>query len=890
MNNKEKILYMLNIERSEFKTIALIIVIQFLSGVALSIFYIAISATFIHEVPIEKLYIVFIAASFLIILFNYLYGYLEHHYGVAQTYYVTLIFSTLSLCGFYFALVNENHVAIIAIFSAFYLIYFLNSMSFWGVASQIYSVRESKRLFPIMSSGDLVSKLAGYLLAGILFKLILLKSLLLLSMIFFALANIFLAIMLKNNKEKIASNEHSLSHHAKSSENKAVKEEKKLMFSICSLGLLCSIAVYFSEYLFLDEIKASDQYTEEIAQLLAIILASGRLLALFFKVIFSAKIEEKLGLRRMLSALPIFVFLSMILYFFISNYDQSLYFLCIYIVIFEGIKLSAYDPYYFAMFQVLSPAQRLKGHARAKGFFEPMGQLITGGLILFGLFITEDSFLKSVSIGLITLALLWLIIIKNTNKKYYRYINELLIKYSLFNEKSISIISNKTIEDKLKERIELLNNKDSYFSVQYIYQLNPDFSRSYFLSLLDKKPPDNIIQFIIRKAQENGWSEYRKISYFYIQNDSSNLIKNSAVRFLASLSQEDFYSILDLINTTHRDDLLSACIDGGLKNKNQAVLNTCIALIPDKLSSPHVADKIDGLKWIRKLNKRWIDTQIISSMLPLLETQDKELKEHLIITIKSLKNPVFLPYLFSQLKQNKYASSIRECLATYSDHWIGMLQADPSVTTPLFVTILTKSKAKKSKKYLISLFYKSDKYHEIIVPYLIRNNFQDSDKKIIRQMILDKEIKLAQILSLIHKCNNSQLKSALINEKYKELLLIIGYLHFIQPISNLHDLTRILEKKQQQYYDFLIEQVELMLQEFKLNKVVHLFEKALLFVDDATDFESEEAIAEQIIKEKKHHYSPWLIAVALYFYPAIKNLVNPADYKDDPLISEILRT
>jgi len=52
MNNKEKILYMLNIERSEFKTIALIIVIQFLSGVALSIFYIAISATFIHEVPI----------------------------------------------------------------------------------------------------------------------------------------------------------------------------------------------------------------------------------------------------------------------------------------------------------------------------------------------------------------------------------------------------------------------------------------------------------------------------------------------------------------------------------------------------------------------------------------------------------------------------------------------------------------------------------------------------------------------------------------------------------------------------------------------------------------------------------------------------------------------
>ncbi|CEK10389.1 MFS transporter [Legionella hackeliae] len=886
----KKRLNLFEVEDYEFKVVAFMTVIQFFSGVALSIFFIAISAIFIHEVSVFNLYIVFIAASFLVITANYFYKNIEHQFGVGNTYYIVLSFSAVSLGLFYFALHYHYDSIIIAVFASYYIIYFSNNMSFWGVASQTFNVRESKRLFPLMSSGDLISKLVGYALAGLLAGVIALESLLLFSMISFVIANIFLRLMLKSNHEKIVFHEHHILQKDHRRENTIAAEEKKLISSICRLGFFCAMGVGLSEFFFLGEVKVSNKYTDNFAQFLGGLLFFGRLLALLFKVILSAKIEKKLGLKNILLILPIFIFMSMLMFFFIDPSHDYLYFLCLYIVLFEGIKLSTYEPYYFAMMQVVNPEKRLKVHAKAKGFFAPMGQLFVGFFILFYFMIPHEHIFKLLSITLGILSVVWVKFIIEANKKYYSYVYKMLVKYSLFNEKSSFVINDKMIERTIKEKIEVFNKKDSFFSVQYIYQLNRDFSRKYFLDLLEKNPPGNIVLFIMDKARENSWEEYLYHGRSLFKRSDDDALQCRAAMLLSKLNKNDFLNCLHYCKSYNRSDLLTSCISGGLDNKDLAVVRVCINLIPNKLLSSSHDDKVEGLNLIAKLGASPLNKEIVSSIMPLLNTKNARVRNHLINAIKSLKSPDFLPYLFSQLKKNKYANNVRECLANYSDYWLHEIKSIDGINLSVLIHILTKSKSRKSKEYLIDIFHENNKYHDIIVPFLIRINFSSQNKKIIRNMIMERSDKLGNILELTNSCSNSHLISALNNEKFKELTLIICYLHFINPIHNIYDLLRIVEQKQSDYYLYLIENIEFLLQKQKLNKITSVFEKSLLVNEKTAHFkETDEVIAQKILAEKKHNYSPWVIAVAVYFYPDNKELLDDTHYLEETVVVELLR-
>ncbi|KTD08223.1 MFS transporter [Legionella jamestowniensis] len=877
------------IEDHELSRVFYIVIIQFFSGVALSMFFIAISAIFLHEVSVFNLYIVFIVASIFVMIANYFYTNIEHHFGVAKTYYITLIFSSLILGSSYFVLHSHYDTLIVIVFASYYIIYFSNNMSFWGVASQIFNVRESKRLFPLMSSGDLISKLVGYALAGLLAGIVQLESLLFFSMLLFGCSNVFLHLMLKKNNDRIVVNQTHAPQHIAHIENNIAKDEKKLISSICKLGFFCAMAVGFSEFFFLGEIKASNRYSEHLAQFLGAIFFVGRLVALLFKLILSAKIEKKLGLQKILSILPAFIFISMVLFFFISPADHYLYALCVYVVLFEGIKLSTYDPFYFAMIQVVNPEKRLKIHAKSKGLFAPLGQLFVGVSIFIYFVIPHEFIVKYLASTLGVLSLFWIIYIVDANKKYYSYIHKLLVKYSLFNEKSSYIISNECIEKSIKEKIELLNEKDSFFSVQYLYQVNPEFSRQYFLKLLRKNTPKNILLFIMEKARENSWNEYvSQIKPFFSESD--RILQNSAVMLLSKFNKNEFLNCLYYCRSTNRHDLLTSCIHGGVDNQDYSVVHICLNLIPQKLRSFSPEEKIEGLTLITKLANRALNSRIIASMTPLLGTKDPVIKRHLIKAIKSLKSPSYLPYLFYELRNNKYASDIRECLANYSDYWLEKIHSIGSIHYSVLIHILTKSNSNKSREYLIGVFYENNKLHEIIVPFLIKINFLSRDKKLIHEMIIARANKLNNLRELINACRNTCLISALVNEKHKDLFLIICYLHFLDPIPNIYDLLRIVQQKQTEYYLYLIEKIEFLLQKNRLNRITSIFEKSLI-INDNTIYpkESDEVIVKKILSEKQYVYSPWIIAVAVYFYPNNKDLLNATHYREETLVIELLQ-
>src|SRR5207244_10745283 len=49
----------------------------------------------------------------------------------------------------------------------FNVLYLVNNLQFWGVAALLFDLRQSKRLFAVISAGDIPAKFIGYSLAGV---------------------------------------------------------------------------------------------------------------------------------------------------------------------------------------------------------------------------------------------------------------------------------------------------------------------------------------------------------------------------------------------------------------------------------------------------------------------------------------------------------------------------------------------------------------------------------------------------------------------------------------------------------------------------------------------------------------------------------------------------
>ena len=93
----------------------------------------------------------------------------------------------------------------------------ITGYGYWGLVSLLFNIRESKRVFSIVGSGDIPAKLIGYLSTPLLIPIIGLTNLLLVAVVSL-LVGFFLLNRLIHKKhwEKIQHRKHSVSkqHHA----------------------------------------------------------------------------------------------------------------------------------------------------------------------------------------------------------------------------------------------------------------------------------------------------------------------------------------------------------------------------------------------------------------------------------------------------------------------------------------------------------------------------------------------------------------------------------------------------------------------------------------------------------------------------------------------------
>jgi hypothetical protein len=378
---------LLGVRPEEGRTVWLFFLHNFLLGIGTILVYVAANVLLLENNPERNLPLAYGVAALAMLAAGKLYGYYEHHW-LLQKLTVRVLLASVALTGVVGVLVATGHsvASAVAVMAGYRVIYLLTNLEFWGVSAVVFDVRQSKRLFGIISAGDMPAKALGAVLAIFIHSNADLPWLLATAFGAYLVALLALRATLGSHVLEAAPARRRARQQEVAPALRRWFGDSRLVQTMC-LSLLALAAVTTGiEYLFFVNVKHRFHDEAAIMRYVGTVLVSTYLLAMLFKLLLSQHTLDRLGVRWVLLALPVALLLGLGLYGGLNRADVEatlLYFCGLYLGL-EVLRRAVFDPVFLLLFQPLSVPERLQAHTLAKGLYEPLGMAL-GGVLLFAL-------------------------------------------------------------------------------------------------------------------------------------------------------------------------------------------------------------------------------------------------------------------------------------------------------------------------------------------------------------------------------------------------------------------------------------------------------------------------------------------------------------------------
>ncbi|MBO0948339.1 cyclic nucleotide-binding domain-containing protein [Fibrella forsythiae] len=416
----------LGIREEEGKTVRLFFLHNFLLGIGTVLVYVAANVLLLENHPETSLPIAYILSGIGMAVVGRIYAHFEHHLALQQL-ATRVLWSVIVLTALIAAFVVLGHsVAVaIAIMVGYRIIYLLTNLEFWAVSALVFDVRQSKRLFGVISSGDMPAKALGALLAALIHGHGPLVWLLLLAFGCYGAALLITNRTIRLHKVEATARPVRTAGRTTRPWVAQLFGGSDLISAVCLTLVPVAMIAAGIEYEFFINVKHKFHDQGDVMQALGKVLGVTYLLAMAVKALFSRRVLDKFGIMPTLRSLPVLAAMGFAAYGLIawrptSETAQLLYFSLLYIS-FEVVRRAIFDPVLLVLFQPLPPQQRLKGHTLAKGLYEPVGIALAGIALWLVYTLGESSYQWLLLAGFGLSGLLFVFI----QRTYRHYVNTL---------------------------------------------------------------------------------------------------------------------------------------------------------------------------------------------------------------------------------------------------------------------------------------------------------------------------------------------------------------------------------------------------------------------------------------------------------------------------------
>lgn len=899
---------LLNIKLSESKYVFDLLSIQLFMGIANSFINIVSFTFFIHHFSVSSISYAYLVIACVLLLLNLGYEKLEKKLSPLHLLRAVIVISAIVLLFLWTGLLMwDKNTMIFLLLVWGTLFYMLTGYAYWGIASLLFNIRESKRVFAIVGSGDIPAKLIGYVSAPLLIPIMGLENLLLLSVISLGVGFVLLTRLIhKKRWEGIGRKLHSVNHHSHPHAHKPSGAlfsfffKHKLIFTISVLSLLSYNVFNLIDYTFVTQIKARVQDLSILATYIAIFFAAGRLVTLIFKLIFSSRVIERMGIIYCLLITPIALAIFCVLFeLFFDGGNYTLYIFGLMAMFTEVLRSAMQEPVFFILFQPLNEHQRLKGHIIAKGYMLAPSLFIVGASLLIA---QEIGF--QVTIGFTVFALIfnlaiWVAIIFYIKKAYAKALHSSIAR-GVFSGEGFDIYDEAAIEILLKKL-----HAGSTAETLYALKLLESGNYSQINELLQKQLQSanaEVKLYALDRLEERGALTMVMLEDL-VNVESDDTVKEKAITALCKLDTKFLEQIsknLAALDDSVRKQIIIIL----LGHREFNFLHVGSNEIKVLMHSPQAKDRELALEIIGSIS----NMEFTQAIELLMADEDSSVKRNAMITACKLQNKTLLPFVLDRLKNGSEKFLALQALFQYGDKLFEDIVSLPAENTvsikPELIKIAAKIKGAASTQYLLSLAQEKEvDLADRIIDVLWLKGYKAEGAEYTQRFeaLLDLYLKRGAEKVVCHAtvphCKDHDLiKNAIANEIWYDLttcLKLCAILHAHKEISRVIELA---ENRDRHKLFNAMEMLEMFLPKKTARAINNVFDYLLEpVVKKQVAEQNTEAFMRHVIITEGKSYNHWTKALCMFSslhnkqYALIKEL-GRVHYNDENSILTETRT
>ncbi|HEY0680094.1 MAG TPA: Npt1/Npt2 family nucleotide transporter [Chitinophagaceae bacterium] len=899
---KRRVYRLLNIKVSESKHVFDLLRIQFFIGIAHSFTTICAFTYFIYEYHIIGLPYVYLAVAASLLLTNLGYEKLEHKHPPLQLLKFIIILSIAMTFLFWTGLVvTEGDAMIFVLLIWSVLFYMITGYSYWGLVSLLFNIRESKRVFSIVGSGDIPAKLVGYLSTPLLVPLIGLSNLLLMSVLSLGIGLFFINRLIKKNAlQNLTKGLHHQPHH-----NEASHHSKKgifrnsfffrnnLIFTISLLSILSYNVFNLIDYTFIYQVKLKYNNISALASFIAVFFAAGRLIAIVLKLIFSSRVIERIGVISSLTITPIILMVFSIVFVSLNNSaDYSLYIFGLMALLTEVLRSTIQEPSFFILFQPLNEQSRLKGHIIAKGYMLPPSLFIVGASIII---LNEAGVELTIpyTIGILIInMILWFGIVYFIRREYIKTLHSSIVKGVQISE-DIYINDQKSI-DILLQKVHSEKETENIYALKFLENSGYPNLDLLLRSLL-RTDKTEVKRYALARLEERNTIDLPLLREV-LEVEKDNTLKEEIISILC---KRDPVFLKKLSNNISEIDyqIQKSVITHLLDQVEFDFLYKAGRRINDLLQSDNPAERELALNIISELK----NLKFTAAIDNLLNDEDANVRRSAIISACKMKNGKLLPRILRMLEDTSTKFIALQGLLYYGDQLFKEIKAMPEAGKHKndLLKVASKVKGRYSTEYLLDSLNEST-HSEKIIHILWTNGFESERaedihllKKHLHQYLNNATEKI-NIYSFVFSSDHKLLKSSIYNEIKGDLLTSLKISSILYGKKGINRVIELVEKTDKNRIFNAMEMMEWVLPKptaRQINAILdHLLDPTTITRSTTTGMS---AFYNAVLNYKASAFNAWTRALCLYTClkdnepGAFEYLNNQQDNPAIPIMTEI---
>ncbi len=503
MIGKKDILKALNIKDGEGLTIILLMLYSFFMGATVAFFYTASTSIMLTNFDKEILPYTYIGGGLAAYLFWGLYSMMEKKLKFSNLLVFANAFLVISVTILVWGVINTDNKWFSFIMYVWIRIFsFVTFVGFWGIASRIFDIRQGKRLFGLISTGEVISDIIGFFSIPLLLNFIRTEDLLYISIFGLFVCIIMVYIINKKFRKELSLKVRSTEPESEVEDGEEPAKEANTGNYYIYLGLMAflpMISIAFADYLFM--VQTQVQYTDKevLSEFLGIFFGMTAVAEFLVKTFLSGKLLSKYGIKIGLAAAPFLLFISIglasasgIIYGVTAMFSS---FILLSKILERVMRTAIYDPSFQILYQPLTASKRLFFQSRVEGIAKTGGNIFAGFALLL---LLSFDFFNSIVFTLFyaVILLIWLKYTFTTHEKYRDSLRNILFhnKSKHYDSTERKIVNKEVLNTSSvnKNNFEIL-----YYLISYLY---PDQVTPIALSILGSLNED-LKESIVRKLE-----------------------------------------------------------------------------------------------------------------------------------------------------------------------------------------------------------------------------------------------------------------------------------------------------------------------------------------------------------------------------------------------------